>query len=938
MAKKKKAKKTGKETGKELELRVAQAYRDMGTWKVEHDVSLAGNQIDVYVELVAACRLLHHVAVEAKDWRKTVGIRVVNDFAKVVKQVRDAGLIDQGVIVSESGFTRPAREAAQSHGIRLLALADLDAAVAEAKEARRARPTLPRIPRLPMPYFAHAYPMQENFTGRVCEREMLTQWLTEDTRPLLTLTAPSGMGKSAVAWAWLQRDVLGLPLPGLPGDGRQESDRCRVPQAGRPEGVMWWSFHGREAGFAKFLDGALAYASGGDVDLTRIPSTYDKAERLVDLIRPRRLLLILDGFEQELRAYASLSAPYQGDAVTEDERGDFRSSADPPAGDFVRRIAAESLQSRVLLTSRLFPRELDGLAGCRRVELTALDPQDAEAFFRAQGVEGTPREIQATCRPSGYQPLALRLLSSVIVGDKEEPGDIRVAERYRELRELKESELRQILQVAYDALDPSECRLLSAISAFRSPVSSDALSIFDPYKREGTLDSALKELIERGLLLFDSQRGCYDLHPVVRAYAYEQLENKVDVHNRLRDYFAALPVPKKKEVQSVEDLAPIIELYHDTVSAGEYDEARRLYEDRLRDLLYYRLGAYQTCIELLGGLFPDGEDRPPRLKKETDQAWTLKELAKSYSLCGHVRRAVQMLTQQIKICKALGDWKNLPIGLRLLAHQQVNLGELAPAEAHVQSAIELSREIKEELEEARDRGELGRVLAFQGDFDGAAKELDKAYQQLGKIGSREARRNQGLVRAYRAICALLQDDPETGLKAAQRAWKLAYGFGRAGYRFQRDIIRAEWLLGEARVALAKEERGREDKALADPEGQLTNALEDCRRINLVEQEMDILLARARLYLAKGDVKRTLEDAEEALAIADRCEYRLKQADCHNFLGSLAMDEGDKNEAKKQAKIAYERAWCDGPPHCYKPALDEAKKMLKELGAKPPKME
>jgi len=46
-----------------------------------------------------------------------------------------------------------------------------------------------------------------------------------------------------------------------------------------------------------------------------------------------------------------------------------------------------------------------------------------------------------------------------------------------------------------------------------------------------------------------------------------------------------------------------------------------------------------------------------------------------------------------------------------------------------------------------------------------------------------------------------------------------------------------------------------------------------------------------------------------------------------------VDAGDREKARKEAEIAKERAWCDGPPHCYKPALDEAEKMLKKLGAK-----
>ncbi|MCD6553539.1 MAG: hypothetical protein J7M16_05980 [Anaerolineae bacterium] len=46
-------------TGKALERRVADAYRAIGARKVEHDVELAGHQIDVYVEMETADRALH---------------------------------------------------------------------------------------------------------------------------------------------------------------------------------------------------------------------------------------------------------------------------------------------------------------------------------------------------------------------------------------------------------------------------------------------------------------------------------------------------------------------------------------------------------------------------------------------------------------------------------------------------------------------------------------------------------------------------------------------------------------------------------------------------------------------------------------------------------------------------------------------------------------
>jgi len=114
----------------------------------------------------------------------------------------------------------------------------------------------------------------------------------------------------------------------------------------------------------------------------------------------------------------------------------------------------------------------------------------------------------------------------------------------------------------------------------------------------------------------------------------------------------------------------------------------------------------------------------------------------------------------------------------------------------------------------------------------------------------------------------------------------------------------------------------------------------CRQINLVELEPDILLEMARLRYAQATSKEStglreeaLGLAQEALEIADRCEYRLKQADIHNFLAQVALEKGDREEARRHAEIAKERAWCQGPPHCYKPALEEAGRLLEEIGSR-----
>jgi len=110
------------------------------------------------------------------------------------------------------------------------------------------------------------------------------------------------------------------------------------------------------------------------------------------------------------------------------------------------------------------------------------------------------------------------------------------------------------------------------LAAFRNPMSYDSLAALDPFQEEDKLDAALDDLIDRGLLLRGPSH--YDLHPIVRQHAYDRLKDRPNVHARLRLYFAKVPAPEK--IESVSDLAPVIELYHHTLRAGQYDEALKL--------------------------------------------------------------------------------------------------------------------------------------------------------------------------------------------------------------------------------------------------------------------------------------------------------------------------------------------------------------------------
>ena len=107
-------------------------------------------------------------------------------------------------------------------------------------------------------------------------------------------------------------------------------------------------------------------------------------------------------------------------------------------------------------------------------------------------------------------------------------------------------------------------------------------------------------------------------------------------------------------------------------------------------------------------------------------------------------------------------------------------------------------------------------------------------------------------------------------------------------------MEAEWLLGWAHTSLGERTAAEPHSTSPDP---------------LPPRQPD----RARTLHSAGLARlhRNRETAQKALAIADRCEYRLNQAEIHNFLARLALGSGKAAEARDHAQKAKDYAYCDG---------------------------
>lgn len=774
------------------------------------------------------------------------------------------------------------------------------------------------LPPLPPAEFwprGHAYAAAPHFTGRASERAALSDWQARG--PVVrVLRALGGFGKSALAWHWLSHDV----------------DRTAWLAA------LWWNFY-EERTFETFLAEALPQLG---IDPRNI-SPRQQVNVLLSHLAQTNTLLIFDGFERALRAFDGMEAAYQGDEATGGKReAEERDCISPLAEIFLSGcVGRAEWPGRLLITTRLRPRVLEGhdgllVQGVCETELTALDKADAAEFFRAVGVRGTRAELEALSETYGGHPLALRLLAGLIVTDLRQPGDMAATVRLDVTGDLVQRH-HHVLEQAYASLSTESQRLLCYLACFRGPVAYDALcTIFNRSSRSGILghlfkrsiqntksdvdlelDAALRNLQKRGLLFAETRAAPqYDLHPIVRRYAYDRLAvpDRAAAHTRLRDYFATIESPPKPK--TLEDLAPVIDLYHHTVRAGQYVEAFKLFLNRLGNL-DSQFGAYLLQIELLRAFFLDGEDHPPHFADEGYQAWTLNSLANCYHASGQPRLAVMMYEQAIAILEKHNDKQQLTTVLGNLADAQVQIGTLCAAEVNLRRSIALCREIDNEHKAAVGHQKLGHLLAYLGQWEAAEQELAEALKTFVKQGEKES---QCVVWNYRALAGLLQlrASPsrsalaKSAVTSARCALKLVNKHD-LGHPYPRNYVYVYWLLGATLRA---------DGQLAEAEQHLHKALTICRDINMMEVEADILIELGRLATSDAE-------AEQLLAAALRAGYGyvLQEADVHLELARRAQLRGQQAAVRTHAQAALQLATCDGEPYVYRAAHMEARALL-----------
>jgi tetratricopeptide (TPR) repeat protein len=783
------------------------------------------------------------------------------------------------------------------------------------------------IPAPPEAYIAHPYTLLQThrLVGRQAELSLLTDWVTGNQEPIykahiLNIVAIGGLGKSALTWTWFN-DI--------------------APQEMKPlAGRMWWSFYESDATFENFVTRALAYVTGQELEEVRQIPASERETRLLATLDREPFLIVLDGLERLLIAYARMDVAHAYDLPTSASQSltseyRLRKTADPRAGAFLRKLSGMRA-ARILVSTRLYPADLqketgEPMPGSDVSFLPRLTEDDALKLWRAFGVTGARDSLLSLFKRAGNHPLLIQALASEVAQYRRAPGDF---EQWRldhpdfdPFKLPHDNVTSHVLEFALRGLDDKARQALRVIAAFRMPARYDTLAALligegKACTAEHELDEVLTELENRGLLGWDKRANRYDLHPIVRGVIWNGLndDTKRGIYETLHAHFEPIPALEYSQINSLEDLTPAIELYNTLIGLGRYDDAGDLFYNRLDDPTLDRLSVSRQRAELLELLFPDGLDSLPRQRDPDSQAYILNALAITYSSSGQPRLAWPLLIRHNTIRKKEGDQKNLAIGLNNLTNALRESGELFKAHLAVQQALLIIREQEDFFNEAYTLSVLGRTLAVSGMINQAEMALRRAsriYLVRGKPRYAE------WMDFYLSQLALWNTNAAIARPLAEKAWTAA-----DLERNERDLIRASRLQGAVALALG-------DLSVADK--YLNGALTNARTVYLIEIEPPALIGLAELRWRQGDLKAAREFLGDVWELTKRGPYPLFHADALNVLAQIERDEGNQAKAVEAATKAYRLSWCDGPPFAYHWGLEKARKHLAELGAEEPLM-
>jgi hypothetical protein len=757
------------------------------------------------------------------------------------------------------------------------------------------------IPAPPAFYAEPRYIGSHKFLGRQAQLDVLDDWaMPADPHPVLLFDAIGGSGKSMLTWEW----------------AINHATQRRKDWAGR----FWYSFYERGAIMADFCRRALAYITGDPPDSFNKLKNPELARRLLHHLENRPWLFVLDGLERVLVAYHRFDAAEVPDEEV-NQPTDQIAHRDPcaairPEDDDLLRALSAAAPSKLLVTSRLVPRVLlnqagQAIPGVLRVSLPGLRPADAEALLRSCGITGNSEAIQNYLKSNcDCHPLVTGVLAGLINDYLKDKGnfDAWAAEPagggQLNLANLDLVQRRNhILKAAIEALPKNSYQLLATLALVSEAVDYATLSALDPSPE---LARMVRDLEHRGLLQYEAKR--YDLHPVVRGIAAGALQpqEKDEYGQRVVDYFSAQAHRPYAEAETLDDVRNGLHIVRTLLKMGRYQPAYEAYCRGLSLALYTNLEASAEMLSLLRPFFPQGWAILPGVVDESSACYLANAAAMALERTKNARETFAALGASLPVYLWSGKMRELCTCMFNISRTLEVENRLAQEDRCTKLALDLATLLRDK--QAIFTAALNRfwLLSIVGQWS-AANDVWDLLHPMGRNWSRASYRPGTAEFLYARLRFLKGDLREDELARAEQLTK--EGKGRSMAR-ELHFLRGSWKLERGECALAEES--------------LHEAVSMARAVGQADAAAETQLAIARCHLGQ-----LADPQHEAVRLASAS--RASNLD----LAELWLAIGDREQAKKHALAAYERAWADGEPYVSRYELNKSRALLEKLGAEIP---
>ncbi|NUN66166.1 NACHT domain-containing protein [Pseudanabaena biceps] len=326
-------------------------------------------------------------------------------------------------------------------------------------------------------------PNIQAFYGRTEELNKLEQWIVGDRCHLLAVCGMGGIGKTALMVKLVENIYTQFDY------------------------FIWRSLRSAQP-TAQLLSDLLQFLDGS-------AQTGCSISDVIELLRQKRCLVVLDDFEATLQ---------DGELV-----GAYRQGCEGYA-EFLQRVGAERHQSSLILISREQPKEISMNQGedqlIRYYKVNGLQRQGAVELLRARGFTGSENGLEALVQQYRGNPSALRIVAGTI----QELFNGNVSEFLKQTALALGDVLRTLLYQQFERLSKLEKDILYWLAIKHRPVSLATLRSQISLQSSGSeLIDALESLRWRSLIEKVTEQGevMFLLEPVVLKYVNRKFVEEV---------------------------------------------------------------------------------------------------------------------------------------------------------------------------------------------------------------------------------------------------------------------------------------------------------------------------------------------------------------------------------------------------------------------------